>query len=60
MIYGIYDGFKKKRKVQMIFFSLMEFSFYNYSIVGSIKSAREYNEVNDSNREALLGFKTAF
>ena len=46
LIYGIYDGYKKKDTFQMIFFSVIEFSFYNYSIVGSIKSADEYNREN--------------
>jgi len=60
LIYGIYDGYKKKDQFQMIFFSVIEFSFYNYSIVGSVKSADEYNDNNDFKKEVLLGFKTVF
>ena len=60
LIYGIYDGYKKKNQFQMIFFSVIEFSFYNYSLVGSIKSAHEYNEGEDFKKELLLGFKTEF
>jgi len=60
LIYGIYDGYKKKSQFQMIIFSMMEFSFYNYSVVGSIKSADEYNKTNDLKKEVLLGLKTAF
>ena len=60
LIYGIYDGYKKKNQFQMLFFSVIELSFYNYSIVGSVKSADEYNENSDFKKEVLLGFKTAF
>lgn len=60
LIYGIYDGYKKKKPFQMIFFSVIEFSFYNYSIVGSVKSADEYNRALDYKREILMGLKTNF
>ncbi len=60
LIYGIYDGYKKKDMFQIIFFSVIEFSFYNYSLFGSIKSADEYNEASDYKKELLLGLKTNF
>ena len=60
LIYGIYDGYKKNDHFQMIFFSVIEFSFYNYSIIGSIKSADEFNRGNDLKKEVLFGLKTAF
>jgi len=60
LIYGIYDGYKKKNRFQMIFFSVIEFSFYNYSLFGSIKSADDFNKAEDSKKEFLLGFKTNF
>jgi len=60
LIYGIYDGYKKKNQFQMIFFSVIEFSFYNYSIIGSIKSADEYNDRDDFKKELLMGIKTSF
>jgi outer membrane protein assembly factor BamD (BamD/ComL family) len=60
LIYGIYDGYKKKKQFQMIFFSVVEFSFYNYSLVGSIKSAHEYNENKDFKKELVLKFKSEF
>jgi tetratricopeptide (TPR) repeat protein len=60
LIYGIYDGYKKNNKFQMIFFSVIEFSFYNYSIVGSVKSADEYNRAEDFKKEVLMGIKTSF
>ncbi len=60
LIYGIYDGYKKRNQFQMIFFSVIELSFYNYSIIGSVKSVNEYNTHNDLKRDILLGFKTTF
>lgn len=60
LIYGIYDGYKKKKQFQMIFFSVIEFSFYNYSLVGSMKSAHEYNEKKDFKKELILKFKSEF
>jgi tetratricopeptide (TPR) repeat protein len=60
LIYGIYDGYKKNNKLQMIFFSVIEFSFYNYSIVGSIKSADEYNRKDDLKKKVQAGIKMYF
>jgi tetratricopeptide (TPR) repeat protein len=60
LIFGIYDGYKKNNKLQMIFFSVIEFSFYNYSIVGSIKSADEYNRRDDLKKEVQAGLKMSF
>lgn len=60
LIYGIYDGYKKGNQFQMIFFSVIEFSFYNYSLVGSIKSAHEYNENEDFKKELTLEFRFEF
>ncbi len=60
LIYGIYNGYKKKSRFQMIFFSMIELSFYNYSIFGSVKSADDYNKGSDLKKEALAGIKTGF
>lgn len=60
LIYGIYSGYKKKETLQMIFFSVIEFSFYNYSIIGSIKSADDYNRGRKSKEEILAGFRKTF
>jgi tetratricopeptide (TPR) repeat protein len=60
LIFGIYDGYKKDNKLQMIFFSVIEFSFYNYSIVGSIKSASEYNRRDDLKKEIQAGLQMSF
>ncbi|MCL2156117.1 MAG: hypothetical protein FWH53_10670 [Leptospirales bacterium] len=60
LIFGIYDGYKKNNKLQMIFFSVIEFSFYNYSIIGSIKSADEYNKKDDLKKEVQAGIQMYF
>ncbi len=59
-IYLIYDGYRKKNNFQMIFFSLVELSFYNYAIIGSIKSAHDYNDSGSFKRELVLGIKKQF
>ena len=60
LIFGIYDGYRRDSKLQMIFFSVIEFSFYNASIIGSIKSADEYNKKDDLRKEVQAGIKTSF
>ena len=60
LIFGIYNGYKRDNKLQMIFFTVIEFSFYNYSIVGSIKNADEYNKRNDLRKEAQAGLQIYF
>jgi len=59
-LYLIYDGYKKKNDFQMIFFSLVELSFYNYSIIGSIRSAEEYNNSASFKKELIMGIKKEF
>lgn len=59
LLYLIYDSYRSKNTFGLIFFSIIEFSFYNYSIVGSIGSAREYNE-NYNKDNLLLGIKRDF
>jgi len=60
LLFLAYDGYRKENSFQMLFFSVVEFSFYNYSIVGSVKSARDYNDGSAFRRELLLGFKAGF
>lgn len=55
-----YDGYRRENSFQMIFFSIVELSFYNYSIVGSIRSAYEYNDSSYMKKEILAGIKTGF
>lgn len=60
LIFLAYDGYRRGNTFQLIFFSVMEFSFYNYSIVGGIKSAYEYNHSSSEKKEILAGIKTGF
>jgi len=60
LIYGIYDGYKKNNKLQMIFFSVIEFSFYNHSIIGSIRSANDYNRKDDLKKDIQAGIQMYF
>ncbi len=60
LVYMIYDGYRKKNEFQMIFFSIIELSFYNYAIIGSIQSAHEYNDSASFKREVIMGIKKTF
>jgi hypothetical protein len=60
LIFLAYDGYRRENPFQLIFFSVMEFSFYNYSIVGGIRSAYEYNHNSSMKKEILAGIKTGF
>jgi len=60
LIFGIYDGYKRDSKLQMIFFSVIEFSFYSYSIIGSIRSADEYNRKDDLRKEVQAAIQMSF
>jgi len=60
LLFLAYDGYRKGDSFQMFFFSVVEFSFYNYSIVGSIKSAQEYNDSSIMKKEILAGIKAGF
>ncbi len=60
LIFLAYDGYRKENAFQMLFFSVVEFSFYNYSIVGSIRSAQEYNNGTAFRKELLIGLKRGF
>ncbi len=59
LIYLVYDSYKKKKNLNLILFTLAEISFYNYSIVGSVRSAREYNS-SFENSEFLMGIRKEF
>lgn len=60
LLFLAYDGYRRDNTFQMIFFSVIEFSFYNYSIVGSVRSAQEYNSGSRFRKEVLTGIKTGF
>jgi hypothetical protein len=56
----IYDGIRKNNKFQIIFFSVVEFSFYQYSIIAGIDNVRAYNSNKDLYNELRLGIKKRF
>ena len=58
--YLIFDGIRNKNTFQIVFFSLVEFSFYQYNIYGAIRSVREYNSYRDFNRRLGLTFDASF
>jgi len=59
-IYLAYDGYRDDNKYKMILFSIIELSFYNWAIVGSIRSAHEYNDNGKFTEEIVLRIKTPF
>lgn len=60
LLFLVYDGYRSNNSFQMIFFSVFELSFYNYSIIGSVKSAYDYNYSDDFKKEFIMGFKIGF
>ncbi|MCP4134029.1 MAG: outer membrane protein assembly factor BamD [bacterium] len=57
LIYLIYDGYQKDDKFQMIFFTLVELSFYQYSVYGAISDVHQYNNRAAFSREVRLGIR---
>ena len=55
-----YRGYANGDKYQMIFFSLLEFSFYQYSIIGGIKSVNEYNDGSSFQKKLKLSLGKEF
>jgi len=43
LIYLIYDGIRSDNRFQWVFFSLVELSFYQYSLYGAMRDVYEYN-----------------
>ncbi len=60
LIYLAYDGYRDGNMFKMIVFSVVEFSFYNWSLGGSILSAREYNDSREFRKEIYLHIKRPF
>lgn len=60
MIYLAYDGYRDGNMYKMVIFSVIEFSFYNWSLGGSILSAYQYNDNKEFSKEILLHIKTPF
>jgi outer membrane protein assembly factor BamD (BamD/ComL family) len=60
LIYLIYDGIRDGDQFRVLFFSVLEFSFYQYSLFSSIRNVRDYNSREVFCREIQLGLKRRF
>lgn len=60
LIYLAYDGYRDGNMFKMVIFSVVEFSFYNWSLGGSIMSAYEYNDSREFQKEIRLHIKRPF
>jgi len=60
LIYLAYDGFRDGNMFRMAVFSVLEFSFYNWSLGGSILSAHEFNDNSDFRKEIRMHIKRPF
>lgn len=60
LIYLAYDGYRNDNMFQMVMFSFIELSFYNWAVTGSILSAREYNDNGRFTDEINLRIKVPF
>jgi len=60
LIYLAYDGYRDGSMFRVAIFSFIELSFYNWAVVGSILSAREYNDKGKFGEEILLRIKRPF
>jgi outer membrane protein assembly factor BamD (BamD/ComL family) len=59
LIYLIYDGYRDRDKFRMILFSVMELSFYQYSLFSAVSNVYEYNSRSNFNG-AVLGVYRRF
>lgn len=60
LIYMIYHSYKRRQHMSTIFFSLVELSFYNYAIVGSVRGAVRFNKKHSESRNFLIGIRKTF
>jgi len=56
----IYHGYRNDNIYEMVLFSVLELSFYQYSIYGGVRSVHEYNSREKFRREIRLGFSEKF
>ena len=56
----IYHGYRQKDIFQIAFFSLVELSFYQYSLVGAMRDVHEYNSSSALDRQIRLSLKADF
>jgi hypothetical protein len=60
LIYLIYDGVRDRDKFRIILFSILEFSFYQYSLFSAMGNVREYNSRESFYDNVRLGIKKQF
>lgn len=60
LIYLIYDGVRDRDKFRIIFFSLVEIPFYQYSLFSSVHNVHEYNSRERFYEHVRLGIKSRF
>lgn len=60
LLYLIYDGYRDDNKFRMIFFSVMEFSFYQYSLYSSVRNVYEYNSRKEFQKDMKISAQKTF
>jgi len=60
LIFLIYNGLRQEDMFQVLFFSFIELSFYQYSIYGAIRSVYEYNSPDSFDRQVRLNMTRVF
>jgi len=60
LVFLIYDGYRDDNKFRMAFFSLMEFSFYQYSLFGAVRDVYEYNSRDSFYESVRLSIRRHF
>ena len=56
----IYNGYRNDDLFQMIFFSVVEATFYQYSIMSAIRNVYEYNKQDNFFKRIKLSLSTTF
>jgi len=59
-IFLIYQGYASGNIFQMVFFSFVELSFYQYSIYGGIRSVYEYNRRDEFTKQVKVQIGKTF
>lgn len=56
----IYNGYRNDDLFQMIFFSIIEVTFYQYSIMSAVRNVYEYNKRDDFFKRIKISLSTTF
>lgn len=60
LVYLICDGYRDHNRFRMVFFSVVEFLFYEYSIVSAVRNVYQYNSREEFNKKIRLGITERF